>query len=86
MEQNSHDHQQRMAWLLGLGLDGRDEHVRITRGEEFTLMGGSQQTHEQMQEQVIRFSEELDRLGKRLRDISPEEFRDIADRTGLGEP
>ena len=29
------------AWLLGLGLDGKDGHTRITTGENFKLVGGS---------------------------------------------
>src|SRR4051794_35199273 len=39
----------RKAALLGLGLDG-DGQVRITRGENFLLLGGSQTTHEEMQD------------------------------------
>ena len=33
------------AWLLGLGLDGKDGHTRITTGENFKLVGGSEETH-----------------------------------------
>ena len=69
--------------LLGVGLDG-DGHRRVTRGGEFLLVGGSEETHEVMQEHAVRFSEELQRRGQRMDDIrSSEEFRDIADRAGL---
>jgi len=73
----------RAALLLGLGLDGADDHVRVTRGQEFCLLGGSHDTHQAMQEKAIRFTEELDRRGKRLADVSRDELLDIADRTGL---
>ena len=38
----------RSALLLGLGMDGKDGHVRITSGPEFHLVGGSKETHELM--------------------------------------
>ncbi len=74
------------AWLLGLGLDSQDGHTRITRGKQFFLLGGSRQTHEQMQEKAIRFNEELDKHGKRLEEVSPEELRQIARDAGMVNP
>ena len=74
------------AWLLGLGLDNQDGHTRITRGEQFFLLGGSRQTHEQMQEKAIRFNEELDKHGKRLEEVSPDELRQIARDAGMADP
>lgn len=67
----------RRAILLGIGLDNADGHVRVTRGQEFYLVGGSQDTHERMQEKAVRFTEELDRRGKHMGDISRDEFTDI---------
>lgn len=67
------------AILLGLGLDNQDGHTRITRGENFHLVGGSQDTHEQMQEKCIKFNEKLQDCGKRLEDLGKDEFLDIAD-------
>lgn len=58
--------------LLGVGLDNDDGHQRITRSEEFLLVGGSEQTHEHMQDIAIRFEESLKRLGKRLRETEPD--------------
>lgn len=63
--------------LLGLGLDGGDGHVRITRGENFSLMGGSKDTHEAMQETAIKFNEHLQKRGKPLEKLSKDEFLDI---------
>jgi len=71
------DADKRKALLLGVGLDSQDGHVRITKGPNFRLVGGSRDTHEQMQETAIKFNEELDRRRKRLDDISPAEFVDI---------
>jgi len=65
------------AALLGLGLDADDGHTRITRGKNFLLWGGSQETHALMQETAIKLNEDLDRRGKRLEDVSPSELRDI---------
>ena len=71
------------AWLLGVGLDNKDGHVRITRGENFHLVGGSDDTHGTMQEKAIKFNEKLKERGRRLEDISHSEFRDIAYDIGL---
>ena len=73
------------AWLLGMGLDGKDGHVRITRGDNFHLVGGSEDTHGVMQEKAIKFNEKLKACGRRLEDVSREEFRDIAHEIGLSD-
>lgn len=67
----------REAALLGLGLDATDGHKRLTRGSNFVLYGGSEETHAKMQETAIRVNERLDQRGKRLEDVSPNELRDI---------
>jgi hypothetical protein len=64
--------------LLGLGLDGQDGHKRITRGDDFLLLGGSEQTHERLQDMVIRMNEKLKRSGRRFTDLSSTEFEDLA--------
>jgi len=65
------------ALLFGLGLDNRDGHKRVTKGDNFCLVGGSEETHDRMTETVIRFNEKLSRRGKALQELSPEEFRDM---------
>ncbi|HEY1603127.1 MAG TPA: hypothetical protein VGG64_26220 [Pirellulales bacterium] len=62
------------AALLGLGLDGDDGHTRLTRGKNFVLYGGSEETHGQMQETAVKLNERLDRLGKRLEDVPPRDL------------
>ena len=66
------------AMLLGVGFDSEDGHVRATRGENFQLVGGSHDTHEQMQEKCIKFNEQLKKRDKRLEDLQKSEFLDIA--------
>ncbi|HZZ72869.1 MAG TPA: hypothetical protein VFE24_11510 [Pirellulales bacterium] len=65
------------ARLLGLAFDAEDGHTRLTRGKNFVLAGGSQETHAVMQETVIKVTEKLDRKGKRLEDVSPRELHDL---------
>ncbi|MBL9090986.1 MAG: hypothetical protein JNL96_07160 [Planctomycetaceae bacterium] len=65
------------ARLLGVGLDNEDGHTRLTRGSNFTLYGGSEETHGRMQETAIKMNEELSRRGKRLEDCSPREVFDL---------
>jgi hypothetical protein len=69
--------------LLGLGLDSKDGHVRITKGKNFRLFGGSHQTHEMMQEKAIKFNEQLEKRRKTLENINEKEFYDIAHSVGL---
>lgn len=69
--------------LFGIGLDNKDGHTRITRGENFELVGGSEETHGAMQEKAVKMNEQLKRRGKTLDTVSREEFYEIADRVGM---
>jgi len=75
---------EKRALLLGVGFDGEDGHTRITRGDEFYLVGGSEQTHDVMQEKAIKFSEELQKRGQHMRDLTRDQFFDIAERLDMG--
>ena len=70
------------ALILGLGLDS-DGHKRITTGPNFALLGGSQDTHEAMTEKAIKINEKLAARGKKLEEVSHEEFDEIAQSVGL---
>ena len=72
----------RKAMILGVGLD-TDGHKRITTGDNFALVGGTQETHEVMTEKVIKINERLASRGKALDTLSREEFDDIAQSVGL---
>jgi hypothetical protein len=65
------------AALVGLAFDADDGHKRITRGDNFLLCGGSEETHGVMRETAIKVNEELSNRGKRLEDVSHHELRDI---------
>ena len=65
------------AQLIGVGLDHKDGHKRITKAERFTIVGGSQETHERMTETVIKTFETLDRKGMKLDKVDPHELKDI---------
>ena len=69
--------------LLGLGLDNSDGHTRITSGENFKLLGGTQETHSLMQEQAIKMNEHLKERGKTLETVSRTEFAEIAHKVGM---
>ena len=70
------------AVMLGVGLDS-DGHKRVTTGPNFLLMGGSEETHEVMTEKTIKINEKLAATGKRLEDVSHEEFDELAQSVGL---
>ena len=65
--------------LVGLAFDAEDGHKRLTRGENFVLAGGSQETHEVMQETAIKVNEHLDRRGRQMADLTVSELRDICE-------
>ena len=70
------------AMMLGVGLDS-DGHKRITKGENFALVGGTEETHDQMTETAVKINEKIASRGKRLEEVSHEEFDDIAHDVGL---
>jgi hypothetical protein len=69
--------ERRIAGLLGLAFDAEDGHKRITRGNNFLLAGGSEDTHVLMRETIIKVNEQLDARGLDLADVSPDELRDM---------
>lgn len=73
----SKSQKQQVVGFLGVGLDQKDETRRVTESEHFLLVGGSEETHERMQDVVIRFDERLKGRGKRLADTSPGEAIDL---------
>ncbi len=71
--QNQNPH----SMMLGVGLDNQDGQKRITKGENFVLVGGSEETHERMTETAIRVNEKLSARGKTLDTVERDEFIDI---------
>lgn len=72
---------QRTAHLLGVGLDNHDGHKRITQGEDFSLVGGSAETHERMTETAIKTFEELKERGRTIHETEPMELAEIVQKS-----
>ena len=70
--------------MLGLGMDS-DGHKRNTTGDNFVVAGGTEDTHEQMTEKVVKINEKLTERGKCLNTVDQTEFKDIAESVGLKE-
>jgi hypothetical protein len=56
----------RVQSLLCVALDATDGHKRVTRTNHFLLVGGSEETHDRMQETAMLFEEALERRGQTL--------------------
>jgi len=69
------------AALLGVGLDNADGHKRITAGEKFVILGGSEETHARMTETVVKTFEELKQRGKPLEDVETNELSEFIHRS-----
>jgi hypothetical protein len=69
------------AHLLGLGLDNQDGHKRLTSGEQFTIVGGSEETHTRTTETFIKTFEELKSRGKHLHAVELQELAEIIDKS-----
>ena len=78
MSSSSNPSRETRTGVLGVGLDAKDGHKRVTQGDDFLLVGGSHETHERMQDMVVRMSERVKRKGKTFRDLSKDEFADLA--------
>lgn len=68
------------AGLIGIGLDNQDGHKRITTGDQFAIVGGSEETHGRMTETVIKTFEELKTRGKHLHQVERSELAEIVHR------
>jgi hypothetical protein len=79
MASNRLPEERRVAGLLGLAFDAADGHKRITRGKNFLLAGGSEETHVLMRETIIKVNDRLDERGQKLVDVSVEELRELID-------
>jgi hypothetical protein len=79
---NAPQKKKRRAIMLGIGLD-TDGHKRLTTGPNFALVGGTEETHEQMTEKAVKINEKLKARGKQLETVGHDEFDDIAHEVGL---
>lgn len=63
--------------ILGIGLDNEDGHKRLTRADDFSIVGGSEETHDRMTETLIKTCEDISRKGKRLDDVENTELAEL---------
>ena len=68
--------ERQVVGFFGVGLDGDGEH-RITRTEHFLLVGGSENTHEHMQDAAVKFNEALNRRGQPLQQLPVKEVVEL---------
>ena len=66
------------AAIVGLGVRAEDGQHRIITGEEYLLVGGSAESHAEMVETVLRLESELERLGQKLGEVTPDQLAEIA--------
>ena len=62
--------------LIGIAIDNKDGHTRITRGDGLYLEGGCHESHQLMQEIGIKVQERARSYGKKLSECGPSEMRD----------
>jgi len=72
----SKKNERQVVGFLGVGLDGDGDH-RITRTEHFLLVGGSENTHERMQDTAVKFNDALTRRGQPLQQLPVKEVIDL---------
>lgn len=77
MKRDSSDY---IAQIVGLGSDSPDGHIRLTQGQQFRVLMGSNATHEALSAWCARIEHALKAEGRALSDLSEEEFMDLLDR------
>lgn len=65
------------SYLFGIGLDGDDGHRRLTRADKFSIVGGSEETHDRMTETLVKTFEDLSRKGKCLEETDKKELSEL---------
>lgn len=76
MRNRMHDNA-RPRHLYGIGMDNDDGHKRITQAEQFSVLGGSRETHERLTITFIKTFESLKQQGKRLEQTELHELNEI---------
>jgi hypothetical protein len=84
MQQSNPRPRRLRAAFIGFGLDDGDDQQRLTRGDQSLIVGGSAETHAELQQTVLRMELELERLGQGLGDLDPVELAELA--TVIGSP
>lgn len=69
--------------LLAVSLDNPDGHKRITTAETFTVVGGSQEKHQELTEKILKMRAFLKKKGEDFDSCSKERFEEVAQNSGL---
>ena len=70
----------RMVGMLGLGMESEDGHIRISKGDHFKIVMGSEEAHEAMLKLCIEINKALEQEGRTLEELSREEFIELLGR------
>lgn len=69
--------QKKIIRLLGVGFDAEDGHVRITKGDTYDVLMGSDESHEYIQQLIQKIEEKMNVQGLTLDDFTSEEFSEF---------
>ncbi|HMP90199.1 MAG TPA: hypothetical protein PJ991_08350 [Kiritimatiellia bacterium] len=72
------EQRERIAKIIGIGGASNDGHVRITRGDRYHLVQGSEQSHDAMIIWCEEINRRLSSMNKSIDDLSVEEFMTLA--------
>ena len=73
---NSED-QIRVVGVLGVGFDHEDQHIRITKADQYRIVMGSGETHTALQKICKQIDGRVKSSGRKLEEFSPEEFMEL---------
>ena len=76
--------QKNISHLIGIALDNEDGHKRITQADKFSLVGGSEETHDRMTETAMKTIEDLKQRGKTLEEAESKEICDLLKKNDPG--
>lgn len=69
---------ERITKIVGLGADGFDGHIRVTNGNRYELVQGSENSHELMQLWCEEINRRLAVMNKQMEQLTVEEFIALA--------
>lgn len=78
-------HPQRIRRILAVGSPPADRVRRLSRGESFTCVAGTEEEHEALRAFCLEVTEWLDRMGMPLDQLSPSELWELLARHRTGE-
>ncbi len=63
--------------LMGVGFDAEEGHIRITKGKNYDIFMGSDESHEYIQKLIQKIEVELENRNISLDDLTPDEFTEL---------